>query len=282
MTQPIQNKQPINPIALGAMRALIGFPVEHPMDMIKIASQGAPNLSSWKVCSEIYKSRGFRGFTEGALANFPRRVLKDSVRWPVIQYTHNKLIQSFPSIFTKEGTSSKVCAGLGVALFDSLVMLPFEQLMTYKIKENESYSTFFQKRFSKDGICSLYRGVGVNLAYRCTVWGTLMTINNEVKKKFSVYDKNNEHPRLREVVSSVLVATVLVAGILPMDFVKTRIQMDTDLQKMKVTAVVKTLVRRHGFSGFYAAAPLVWGYNVFYGLLFSRVLDEVLSTGKKS
>ena len=102
-----------------------------------------------------------------------------------------------------------------------------------------------------------------------------MSINNEAKKRFDVYDKEKAHPYLRQGITSILIATGIIAWGLPIDFVKTRIQMDTEFQKMKITTVVRTLFQRHGISGFYAGKLPVFIHTVFHATLGGYILDRI-------
>lgn len=282
VAQPINNEPPLSRlIFLGVLRSACGFPLEHPLELIKVTAQAHPKYSIRQVINTIVKEKGvFLGFSNTILTNFPRRVLREAVRWPVIGYTHEQLITNFPGTFTREGTNAKVVTVLSVAAFDSLIKVPLEQLIAYRVKEKERYATFFKKRFAKDGICSLYQGVGVNLFRQGIVWTTLMVINSESKKKFDLYDKDKAHPYLRQGVTSVLIATGLITWALPVDFVKARIQMDTDLQKMNTSSVVRTLIRKYGFSGFYAGALSVFVHTVFHATLVGYVLDRTFTSNK--
>lgn len=172
MAQPTANSesQLTSLIVLGAMRSIGGFPFEHPLELMKITAQANPKHTSWQIISAIVKEKGIFGFSDTILTNFPRRVLREAVRWPIIGYTHEQLIKKFPDTFTKEGTNAKIVTGISVALFDSLIILPLEQLMAYRVKERECYTTFFKKRFNQEGISSLYRGVGVNLLRQGILW----------------------------------------------------------------------------------------------------------------
>ncbi|MFI0435959.1 MAG: MC/SLC25 family protein [Parachlamydiaceae bacterium] len=279
MSQPIHNQPPLSSlIFLGGMRSIAGFPFEHPLELMKITAQANPKDTSWQIIHNIVKEKGGVGFFDTCLTNFPRRLLREAVRWPVIGYTHELLMREFPETFTRESTNAKVVTGISVALFDSLLILPLEQLMAYRVKERERYLTFFQKKFTQDGISSLYRGLGVNVFRQGVVWTTLMTINHESKKRFDVLDQDKANPHLRQAVTSVLIAIGLITWGLPIDFVKTRIQMDADLQQMKLSSVVRQLVSRHGFSGFYAGALPVFVHTVFHATLGGYILDKIFAS----
>lgn len=262
-------------IFLGILRSSVGFPLEHPLELMKITSQANPKLSSIGVIETIMKDRGIYGFSNTIMTNFPRRLMKEVVRWPMIGYTHEKLINGFPGMFTRDGTNSKFVTGICVAGFDSLFISPIEQLMAYRIKEKEKYTNFFKDRFSKDGIPSLYRGAQVNFIRQGVIWTTLMTINNETKIRLDQIDTMKDHPYMRQGITSVLIASGLVSWGLPIDFVKTRIQMDKELQKMKVKSVIPILYRRHGLLGFYAGALPTFIHSVFHATLGGYILDKI-------
>lgn len=269
-----------NPLALGLFRASLMFPVEHFVDMTKVASQKSPELSSWKVIKDVYDKKGFRGFMDGALVNYPRRVLRDTVRWPIIGYSYNALISKFPEVFPEKSTTSFVFSGLAVALFDSCVLGPLELLMSYKVKESGGYKKFFRDRFFKEGIPSLYRGVGVNLTYRGAVWTLYMGVDSEIKKKFQSGNHSSLSAYTQQVISATVVSTVLVATLLPVDFIKTQIQIDPSLHRKKISCVVKDLVQKHGFFRFYAGAPIVWASNIAYVLVFQKVVQKSIEICK--
>jgi Mitochondrial carrier protein. len=248
---------------------------------MKVLAQANPHYSSRQVISQIVKERGLFGFSNTALANLPRRVLKESLRWPMISCTHELLVKQFPKTFTRETIYSKIATGVSVALFDTLIILPLDQLIAYRVKEQERYTAFFQKRFVQEGVSSLYQGVRVNLVRQIVMWTTVMTINHESKRLFDLIDKEQLHPFLRQGVTGVLIGSGFVAWGLPIDFVKTRIQMDPDLQKINASHVFKTLVHRHGFSGFYAGALPTFVHTVFHAALGGYILDKIFEKKAK-
>ena len=140
MTQPDLSSL----IFLGALRSAAGFPLEHPLELMKVAAQAAPKQSTSEIVRSIVKESGISGFANTVMTNFPRRILREAVRWPVIGHTHSKLITKFPETFTKEGTNAKMVTGVSVAVFDSLVILPLEQLIAFRVKENKVTAHFLK------------------------------------------------------------------------------------------------------------------------------------------
>lgn len=282
MTQSSYTNYFSDPFTLGFFRASLMFPLEHFVDMTKVSAQKSPHLSSWKVIGDIYREKALRGFLEGARVNFPRRVLRDTVRWPVVGYSYHLLTKNFPEVFPEKSTVSSVFSGIAAAAFDSLVLGPLELLMAYRIKENKQYTEFFQKKILQQGISSLYRGAGLNLAYRSSVWSMYMGVNSEMNKQFSSLDEAKLLPYTREVTSAVISSTALIATLLPLDFIKTHIQMDSTLQGKKTALVAKTLFKRHGLSGFYAGASILWVNNIVYGLVFQKVVANAMDSFKET
>lgn len=86
----------------GAVRSSCVFPFEHSLELMKLKVQAMLQASSSEVIKEIIRERGLLGFSDTALANLPRRLLREVVRRLVIGYTHELLIKQFSEIFTKE------------------------------------------------------------------------------------------------------------------------------------------------------------------------------------
>lgn len=213
-------------ITIGARRSSAGFLFEHPLELLKLSAQANPNNSTIQVINRIITNEGFFGFTKTILTNFPRRILREAVRWPVIGFTHEHLVMRYPEIFTRNGIASKIFTGFSVAFFECAIILPIEQLMAYRVKEGEKYSTFFKSRFIKEGASSLYKGVLINLIRQGMLWSTVMGMNYECKRVFDLVDKKKNHPYLRQSFTSIFISLGLISWCLPIDFIKTRIQME--------------------------------------------------------
>lgn len=281
MSHSIQNDPSLSHlIMMGGLRSVAIFPFEHPLELWKISTQATPEFSSLKVVINIYKEKGFLGFTNTSLSNFPKRFTKEAIRWPVIGYTHKLLVEKCPEVFSKEGTNAKVVTGISVAIFSSVFILPFERLIAHRVKQKQPYLTLFTERSTKEGIFSLYRGFRVNLFREAVIWSSLMAINNETKKKFDLIDKKKSHPYLRQGLTSLFITMGMVTWGLPIDFVKARIQMDGDLQKKKISSIVRTLFGRHGISGFYAGALPVSIHTFLHASLGGIILDKIFASNK--
>lgn len=109
------------------------------------------------------------------------------------------------------------------------------------------------------------------------MWSTLLVIDNVSKKQFDLINKNNERSYIRQLVTSSLIASGLVLWGLPIDFVKTRIQMEPELQKMKRIAAIQVLFRRYGRAGFYSEALPVFVHTVFHATLGGYMLNQIFA-----
>lgn len=262
------------------MRCCAIFPIEHPLELNKVAAQRSPHLSSWAVAKSIFRAHGLMGFTQTAQTNFPRRVAKETLRWPAIAYAHEFLIQTDPNHFSREGINSKVVTGALVALFDSLVVLPFDRLIAYQVQEEAGIRGFFRHRFVQEGMPSLYRGFSANLIRQGVMWMTVIPLNTYVKKKFDTYDTTHSHPYIKQAITSVAIASACCGMILPFDFVKVRIQMDPILQRQSLYRAVKLLRMQFRIPQFYAGSLPVFIHTIFHATLGGYILDRLFSEGK--
>lgn len=262
-----------NMIFLGMMRSLCGFPFEHPLELIKTTAQANPHFTLSQVIRSIVQERGLFGFSNTILASLPRRVLREAFRWPMLGYTHDVLVTRYPKVFTREGTSSKVVTGICVALFECIVIHPLDQLIIYRVSQKVAYGEFFRTRFSKSGVTSLYQGVSVNLLRQGLMWTTFMAIYQESNKRL----EGRCHPYVHQGLTSIFIGLGVVSWGLPLDFIKTRIQMDVSLQQKRLTEVVKDLYRQFGFRGFYSAAGPVFLHSILHATISSIGLKAIFS-----
>lgn len=274
MTHPVSREEDLSRmILLSSVRCMAGFPIEHSLELFKTTAQANPLLPLAKTIYRITKEKGIFGLTNTLMTNLPRRVLREVVRWPIIGYAKTTLIQDYPEYFSKDGMAIDfVACGSGV-VFDSAFILPLEQLIAYRVKENERYISFFKNRNACEIVRNLYCGFGMNLVRQYVFFATYLTLNNETKKKFDVWDKSQVHPFLRQGITSVVIALGIVVWGLPFDFVKSRIMMDANLQKMKTTMAVRCLYRQFGFLGFYAGALPTFIHSAFHATTLMYTME---------
>jgi len=235
---------------------------------------------AFSITKEIFRERGLKGFTNTASVTLPKRLLRESCRMMIIKNSNDVLIKRYPKIFKRDGINIKLTSASVATAFNALCIVPLEQLISFKIKEKESYSEFFRKRFARDGISSLYKGWRVDLANQLAVWTLMMGVDHHFKLFFDKYDPQKNYPYLRQGTTSVLVASTLVTCTLPINFVKTRIQMVEELQNMNTVTVVRTLFKQFGVRGFYSGAAPVFVHVLLHATCYGKIFD-CLYTEKK-
>jgi hypothetical protein len=226
------------------------------------------------------RNKGWKGFAETSFPNASAQIIKESLRWPVISVIYQTLLNYSPEMFPKGSTNSMVATGLLTAVFNSSFLLPFEFLISHRIKTGQSYPQFFLGEFKKEGIRSLYPGVKIHFIRQCISWTLFMGMNNEFLKLRQVYDADNAHPHLYHLLSSSAIASVGVGIGLPLDFVKTRFQMDASLRHLTIQAATRNLFRQFGITGFYAGGPIVLIHTMFQALIKAKLLDIVVGSKK--
>lgn len=277
MTVNNQKQSFFDVLYLTISRCFFVFWLEHPLEFVKGVCQSRPNDTTIKVVKSVYSDAGFKGFYNTCGTNFPRRLIKESFRWPLIHWTHKHLISRYPKYFQVESVNSKIATATVVALFNSVFVLPIERLMNYRIKENKRYRDFF-KVVKEQGVVSFHQGFKVNMIREISVWGSFFVTNHLVKAEFDKIDQDQKHPYLRQFLTSNIVGGVVVGCCLPIDFVKTRIQMDLSLQSMKTSKVVETLYRQYKIKGFYSGGVISYIHTLFHATICGLVVDKIFSS----
>lgn len=275
-----QNLAPIwnNPYFLGLARCLAGFPFEHPLELAKLSAQSQPHLSSARVITKIYQETGFAGFTNTMVANFPKRSLRELVRWPFIEKVHHHFTSTYPTTFPHEGLSSKILTGLLLALFDSTMLLPIEQFIVQRIETKQQYRQFALQILRNNEYGILYSGFRINLIRQGVVWSSFLAMNHQFKKQLNQWDPDNKYPyALKQGVTSLSIAAIVTGSALPIDFTKYRIQAERPLTKVPITSVVKILHQRYGIRGFYAGLLPVFLHSTFQATVKGILADLLMS-----
>lgn len=263
------------------MRCIAGFPFEHPLEVAKIKNQGLPFNTASQVIKCIYLQRGFKGFYDGALPNLGKRCFKESYRWPAVALFHSFWDYILPEKAKLEGAGTKLATAGCIAGIETFIVLPLERLVVSKVNE-EGYINFFKRQFSKEGIPSLYHGVTAAFFRHLIVWSTFMITNHYVKREFKRLDPNQQHPIFGLIIANLVIAANLTILGLPMDFIKTQVQMNKELQKMRIHQVMMTLLKKNGIRGFYAGAIFTFLHTNIHALLAGTLLDRITSTEKSS
>ena len=109
---------------MGVGRAIIGFPIEHPFDLIKVRHQAQMNLQGSQLnevslVKEVWKTEGITGFYSGFMANTFRAAIKSSYRYPMMMFFPN-----FYGAFIQDKYQNKLISGFTIATLECLIISP--------------------------------------------------------------------------------------------------------------------------------------------------------------
>ena len=128
---------------IGMSRVIIGFPLEHPIDAIKVQWQSQPQFKNeFEIIRHIYQCKGMRGFYVGSLPNLTRLIARNSYKYPLLiglpQYYKCK---------TPEGTSDvllRLMTGFSVAAVEATITCPIERTKVYLMTNTDGRPGFFE------------------------------------------------------------------------------------------------------------------------------------------
>jgi len=255
-------------------RSIAGFPVEHPLVVLRLRMQGSPLSSQLSV---IFQHSSRKNLYSGGFASFGQRVVREAIRWPSIDVINRMWLKTLPPSLPGREVIKNAALGASVAGLESLVLLPIERLIVAKVNE-EGYRSFYQKHFRKVGFRSLYSGLSVNIANNFLGWTTFTTMNYWMKFQVNRTSFSKKYPGLSQFAANAGIASTLMLASLPPNFVKTRIQMEPELQKMRLHKVVALLYQRYGVKGFYTGSACTFVQSLFYAYLAGGVMDRIIDS----
>jgi solute carrier family 25 citrate transporter 1 len=119
---------------LGALRAAVGLPYEHPLDCIKTVMQAQKKpIHVVDAIKMIYKQNGVAGFYKGYLPNTFRVMYKQLYRFPLMIYIPG-LSEGKLKIFKDSNLNaslSKSITGLSLGIIDVFLINPLERLKVW-------------------------------------------------------------------------------------------------------------------------------------------------------
>jgi solute carrier family 25 carnitine/acylcarnitine transporter 20/29 len=132
--------------------------------------------------SEIYQTKGLKGFYAGALPNIARGLLKNSYRYPLLVGLPNFYKNQLPQSIQERKALVKFMTSSSIALFESILTCPIERIKVYFMTTTEklSYRQFFtnnQGRLFQE----LFRGFGPLFARQCMAWTAVLQTDLKVK-----------------------------------------------------------------------------------------------------
>lgn len=267
-------------VVFGAFRSIAGFPLEHPLEVVKLKSQGMPNTPLKQIIKTIYsENNGLKGFYDGALSNLAKRTVRVSYRWPTVATLHSLWDGILPKTFKDNKTVTYITTSTSIAAVETFLVLPLERLFVSQVNAS-GYKQFLKNQFKYEGISSLYRGSAATFLNHSSSWSVFMMTNHFVNREYLQIDPKTEYPILGRVGMSAIIAANLTVVDLPLDFTKTQIQMHSKFQKMSTYEVIKVLYKEHGIKGFYSGATCALAHKCIQTIFGSAFFNEMTNSSK--
>eukprot|EP01117_Protostelium_nocturnum_P020605 TRINITY_DN9361_c0_g1_i1.p2 TRINITY_DN9361_c0_g1~~TRINITY_DN9361_c0_g1_i1.p2 ORF type:complete len:305 (+),score=90.13 TRINITY_DN9361_c0_g1_i1:57-971(+) len=252
--------------AIGALRGLIGLPLEHPFDCVKTFLQAYPHLKSpSNAARHIYQTKGLVGFYSGAIPNGLRLSIKQGYRWPLML----SLPPFFNRMVSKEIQSGipfsieRSLTGLTIASIESFIICPLERLkvhlMTGKEIDKHGLRTFIEKHSNtvsteRNQLITtplrkeLFRGLKAVYVRGIVSWVSFLVADQKTKSWAREWTGSKQLSLLTLMICSVFVGGINTFTNMPFDVVKTTLQ-KRDLSGKEMNGIISTmrvLVKQNG------------------------------------
>lgn len=240
----------------GAVRGLVGLPIEHPFDCLKTRTQAnlkAP--STIEVLKEIYQQNGVRGFYAGAIPNGIRLAFKQTYRWPMM-LAFPKFYNSILSEDVNKQLPSfkKALTGVTIASLETLIICPLERLKVWLMtsyKNDKSLTNFFRENKGNLGT-QLFKGLNASYPRQLTAWVIFLVADDKFKSMARQYSGKEELSFPMLLAVSFLVGTTNTLTTMPFDCMKTQFQMQSPIENRGLINAMKYTYKNFGMRGLYA------------------------------
>ena len=203
----------------------------------------------------IYKQQGILGFYAGVIPNGVRVTLKSAYRWPMMLSFPTFYESILPEFINKNLPSTrKILTGGTIASLETFIIYPLERLkvsfMTSDTKERSFVSFFNQNKshLTKE----LFRGLNALYQRQIVSWISFLVADDKFKAIARRYTEKEELNFYNLLCVSFCVGAVNTLTTMPMDCVKTQLQMGSILKSGGVFDVMKNTIKKHGITGLYA------------------------------
>ena len=118
---------------VGMARVCIGFPLEHPIDAIRVQWQARPHFKNeFQIAKSIYTDKGIvKGFYAGSIPNLFRLTLRNSYKYPLLVGLPDFYRKRSPAVIQKNERALKLATGFSIALIESIITCPIDRMKTY-------------------------------------------------------------------------------------------------------------------------------------------------------
>lgn len=262
----------------GIIRAAIGMPIEYPLDCIKTNWQANPELKSTKqVVQLIYRQHGIYGFYNGWIPSTVQRTFEQAYRFPLViaipKFYKKHLPKNVQSYFSG---IDKGLTGITIATFETFVS-PFERIKVWEAtKEHRKLSFFSELKNKKSNkIFELYKGVRASYAKSLVSWTTFLLTDHWFKQFAKQYEGKKELNALSLAIVSLSVGIVCTMVVLPIDVVKTHMQMVNPSEHVGILRNITYIIKKYGFRGIIVGWPIKMTTSTLQTALTVTTLEKV-------
>lgn len=217
--------------AIGIIRSVIAFPVEHPLDTVKTRWQSKPNLShEVQVLRDLISDKGVRGLYAGSLPNLARNLVKNAYRFPLMVSLPAYFSQNLPERIRKNKFLTTQLSSTTIAIIEAGILCPLERLkvlfMTQTQSEKISYRAFLMNN-RRSLFSELYRGYIALWVRQQISWTVFLQADMIAKSSMRKYYKIPDDKTLNNfqlVAWVIFVAVTNVMCVMPLDVAKTFLQ----------------------------------------------------------
>lgn len=258
---------------LGSSRAAGTFFADQAFDRMKVECQRYPEKTTQKAVSELFLSQGVKGFYSGALANFTRRIVRETYHWPAMLYINRIWKDTIPTQWNNKNLTTNLATGNSMALVHAGFTLPFERLLIERIK-NGSYRPFLKQSADSKYLLA-YEGFNTTWIRHSFVWNLFFLFNHLSTAAINTIDPENTHPYLNYVGRSLLTSQCVVAVGYPAEFIQKRILMEPEILSKGTFNAIRTLFYRYKWAKLYSGAPVMFLHNSIQTLFIQMLIDKM-------
>lgn len=114
-------------------RVVVGFPIEHPLDALRVQWQAQPWLKNEAaVVKHVVSTKGItRGLYAGALPNFTRLIARNSYKYPLLVGLPELQRSHMGTTVRENPKLAKLITGSSVAFVESLITCPLDRMKVH-------------------------------------------------------------------------------------------------------------------------------------------------------
>jgi hypothetical protein len=272
-----ENNQPsyLEMAVRGFARAVVPFPIEHPLERMKLESQAHPEKTTEQAVKHLWRSQGFKGLYAGSRATFLRRTIRETYHWPVMLLINRFWKHIIPEKINKDNLATNIVTGNSMALVQACVTLPFERLLIEKTTK-EGYLPFLKKMKDTKRLI-VYEGFQATLIRHSIVWNLFFIASHVSTTFLKKINPKNSYPILSYVGQTVFISTFVVGVGYPLEYLRNRILMEPEILVNGTLKGYTSLFHRYKWAMLYRGAPVMLVHNFIQTLIIQKLIDRINS-----